>query len=71
MMRGLTAYLIKNYPELSDQWILKELNTWKIAYFPKQTFTARLREMEKAGEEGIKEILQEFPGFLPKMVGGC
>lgn len=71
MMRGLTAYLIKNYPELSDERILKELNTWKIAYFPKHTLTAMLQEMEKTGEEGIKEILQEFPDFLPRMVGGC
>ena len=71
MMRGLAAYLIKNYPEISDEQILEELNTWKIAYFPKQTLTARLQEMEKAGEGGIKEILQEFPDFLPRMVGGC
>lgn len=71
MMRGLAAYLLKSPPELSDEQILKELNTWKIAYFPKQTLTAKLQKMEKAGEEGIKEILNEFPDFLPRMVGGC
>jgi hypothetical protein len=71
MMRGLAAYLIENHPELSDERILEELNTWKIAYFPKKTLMARLGEMEKAGDTGIKEIQKEFPDFLPKMVGGC
>lgn len=71
MMRGLAAYLVENHPELSDRQILDELETWKITYFPKQTLTAKLGEMEKAGDEGIKSILKEFPGFLPKMVGGC
>jgi hypothetical protein len=71
MMRGLTAYLIKNHPDLSDERILEELNTWKKTYFPKQTLTARMVEMEKSGDEGIKDILNEFPEFLPKMVGGC
>ncbi len=71
MMRGLAAYLIKNHPELSDEQILEELNTWKITYFPKQTLSEKLQEMEKAGETGIKELLEEFPDFLPQMVGGC
>lgn len=71
MMRGLTAYLIQNHPEVSDEWILEELTKWKKTYFPKQTLTAELAELEKAGEPGIKEILEEFPDFLPQMVGGC
>ncbi len=71
MMRGLAAYLIKNHPELSDDQILEELNTWRATYFPKQTLTEKLAEMEKAGEPGIKELLEEFPEFLPQMVGGC
>ena len=71
MMRGLAAYLIKNHPELSDEQILNELNTWKITYFPKQTLSIRLKELEESGESGIKEILEEFPDFLPQMVGGC
>lgn len=71
MMRGLAAYLIKNHPELSDEQILKELNTWKITYFPKQTLTAELDRRLKAGDTGIKTILEEFPEFLPQMVGGC
>lgn len=71
MMRGLAAYLIKKHPELSDERILEELNTWRRTYFPKQTLSEKLTELEKSGEPGIKEILQEFPDFLPQMVGGC
>ena len=71
MMRGLAAYLIKNHPEISDEKILEELNLWKRTYFPKQMLSAKLQELEKAGEPGIKEILEEFPEFLPEMVGGC
>ena len=71
MMRGLTAYLIKNHPELSNEQILGELQRWKITYFPKQTLSAKLFQMEQAGEEGIRELLEEFPDFLPQMVGGC
>ncbi len=71
MMRGLAAYLIKNHHEFTNEQILAELEKWKITYFPKQTLSNKLAEMEKSGEAGIKEILQEFPDFLPQMVGGC
>lgn len=71
MMRGLTAYLIENHPEFSDDQILNELRTWKITYFPKETLTAKLAQLEKGGDKDIKEIMKEFPDFLPKMVGGC
>jgi len=71
MMRGLTAYLIKNHPEMSNEEILNELVSWKRTYFPKQTLSSELKKLEETGEEGIKEILQEFPDFLPQMVGGC
>lgn len=72
MMRALTAYLIKQHPkEFTDKEILEELAKWKAVFFPKQTLTAKLQELEKAGEPGIKEILEEFPEFMPSMVGGC
>ncbi|HDL74941.1 MAG TPA: hypothetical protein ENH06_00970 [bacterium] len=71
MMRGLAAYLIKNHPDFSDEEILNELNTWKITFFPKQSLSVKLLELEKAGEPGIKQLLKEFPDFLPEMVGGC
>ena len=71
MMRGLTAYLITNYPEKSNEFILNELGQWKRIFFPKQTLTAHLEELEKAGEPGIQEIIEEFPEFMPEMVGSC
>lgn len=72
MMRGLTAYLIKNHPdEFTDEEILEELEKWKITYFPKQTLSTELAKLEKSGDSDIKTILQEFPDFLPEMVGGC
>jgi hypothetical protein len=71
MMRALTAYLIKAHPEVSDERILEELNVWKRTFFPKQTLMAKLRTMKNEGADGIDEIINEFPDFLPKMVGGC
>jgi hypothetical protein len=71
MMRGLAAYLIKNHPEMSDEEILNELNKWRATFFPRQTLAERLQALEQSGEQGIKELLQEFPEFLPQMVGGC
>jgi hypothetical protein len=71
MMRALTAYLIKAHPEVSDERILEELNVWKRTFFPKQTLMAKLRTMKNEGGDGIDEIINEFPDFLPKMVGGC
>lgn len=71
MMRGLSAYLIKNHPNLSDDEILAELNIWKRTYFPKQTLSAELYRLEEAGDSDIAIILKEFPDFLPQMVGGC
>lgn len=72
MMRGLAAYLIKAHPqEFANEQILAELTKWKRVYFPKQTLSAELDRMIKAGESGIEQILKEFPDFLPQMVGGC
>lgn len=72
MMRGLTAYLIKNHPQEFDNGeILRELQKWKITYFPKQTLSLELERLVGEGEPGIEQILEEFPDFLPEMVGGC
>jgi hypothetical protein len=71
-MRGLAAYLITNYPDdYRDEAIVKELNRWRAVYFPKQTLTQALVEQRNAGEPGIQEIMEEFPEFMPQMVGGC
>jgi hypothetical protein len=71
MMRGLIAYLLRNHPQMSNQQILKELQKWKITYFPRQTLMTELQKLKASGEAGIEEILEEFPDFLPEMVGGC
>ncbi|MFQ6116908.1 MAG: hypothetical protein ACE5LQ_01435, partial [Candidatus Bipolaricaulia bacterium] len=71
-MRGLAAYLIEEHPQhYTDEEILTELNRWRAVFFPKQTLVKALRERQEAGEPGIEEILEEFPEFLPLMVGGC
>ncbi len=66
---GLTMWMVQN--SYTDEEILEEIAKWKTLFFPKQTLSAKLIEMEKAGEPGIKELLEEFPDFLPQMVGGC
>lgn len=72
VMRGLAAYLIKNHSDkFSDSQILAELNQWKKTFFPKQTLAAKFDELKKEGDEDIETLLQEFPDFLPQMVGGC
>lgn len=71
-MRGLAAYLIANHAnEYTDEELVEELNRWRAVYFPKQTLTEALVELRDAGELGIEEIEQEFPEFMPQMVGGC
>lgn len=72
VMRGLAAYLIKNHSDkFSDEEILAEINEWKKVFFPKQTLSAKFDELKEAGDEEIENLLQEFPDFLPQMVGGC
>ena len=66
---GLAMWMIKQ--GYKDEEILTEIAKWKALFFPKQTLTKKLQDLEKKGEEGIKEILEEFPEFLPQMVGGC
>lgn len=33
-MRGLTKYLIKYHPEMSDEEIFEEIGKWKVLFFP-------------------------------------
>jgi hypothetical protein len=33
-MRGLTKYLIKYHPEMSDEEIFEEIAKWKVLFFP-------------------------------------
>src|SRR3989344_3942564 len=45
-MRGFTVYLIKNYPELSDQEIMREVAKWKGLFFPKQMVAKYIKESQ-------------------------
>lgn len=65
---GLTMWMIQN--GYSNQEILSEVSNWKSSFFPKQTLTQRLQQMKKDNPE-VEKILEEFPAFLPQMVGGC
>ena len=61
-----------NFPDdYTDEELVEELNRWRAVYFPKQTLTEALVEQRNAGEPGIQEIMNEFPEFMPQMVGGC
>ena len=66
---GLTMWMLKN--GYKDEEILKEIANWKASFFPKQTLSKKLEELKKSGDPDAKNILKEFPGFLPSMVGGC
>ena len=68
-LSGLTMWLIKN--GYQEKEILAEIENWRRLFFPKQTLSARLNQLQQQGDQEIKEILQEFPDFLPDMVGGC
>jgi len=45
-MRGLTAYLIKYHPEMSNDEILRELARWKGLYFPKQMIKKMTEQLQ-------------------------
>lgn len=45
-MRGVAAYLVKNYPELKDEEIMKEITKWKGLFFPKQMIQKYMQETQ-------------------------
>lgn len=71
MMRGLTAYLIKEHPKMTNDDILGELLKWKIQYFPKQMLSKFLSSASDIYDYDVEAIMNEFPDFLPEMVGDC
>lgn len=66
MMRALIAYLVRDHAEMSNEEILAQANAWKRTFFPKQTIGKSLK-----GSEEFNLVIEEFPGLLPDMVGGC
>ena len=45
-MRGLAAYLVKNYPDLSDQEIMREVAKWKGLFFPKNMIQKYIQQSQ-------------------------
>jgi hypothetical protein len=64
-MRGVVAYLLDNYPEMSDEDILAEANRWKAVFFPRQTVQKAL-SVSANGEVDIKAL-----NTISQQVGGC
>ncbi len=80
---GLSKYLIKNHPEMTDEQILAELTKWKTLYYPKnmvQKGVALLQNDQPLTAEALNDrnLLKKLStgdlgsiGELPEMVGGC
>ncbi len=64
-MRGVVAYLLDNYPEMSDQDILTEANKWKAVFFPRQTVKKALK-ISVNGQVDVNAL-----NSLSSQVGGC
>ena len=64
-MRGVVAYLLDNYPEMSDQDILNEANKWKAVFFPRQTVEKALK-VSTNGQVDVNAL-----NSLSPQVGGC
>ncbi len=47
-MRGLTKYMIKYHPDVSDEEILEEVGKWKVLFFP-GTLEAKAEVMKSQG----------------------
>ncbi len=45
-MRGLTAYLLQNHSEMTNNEILRELARWKGMYFPKQMIKKMTEQLQ-------------------------
>lgn len=81
--RGLSKYMVQNYPELSDDEILMELTRWKSIYYPRNMVEKGVAAVEN-GLELTPQVLNDRDllkkiksndvssiGELPSMVGGC
>jgi hypothetical protein len=76
-MRGLTKYMIKYHPEISDEEILTEIGKWKILFFP-GTLEQKAQIMESQGIDVnyISLTTNQYRGIEQGqtsggMVGGC
>lgn len=83
--RGLAKYLLKNYPDLSNDRILKELTIWKSLFYPKnmvEKATALINNNMPLTVNALNDIdlLKKIQTGdtgsvgteqLPEMIGGC
>ena len=80
---GLSKYLIKNDPSMTDEQILEELTKWKALYYPRNMVEKAAAALQN-GLELTPEVLNDRNllskintgnlkdvGNLPQMVGGC
>ncbi|MBI2598566.1 MAG: hypothetical protein HYW50_05235 [Candidatus Diapherotrites archaeon] len=64
--RGIVKFLVKNYPEYSDEKIIEEQEKWKASFFQKGAIFKYLKEqkaLEKVSEEEIQQV--------EEMIGAC
>ncbi|PIO07770.1 hypothetical protein COU59_02850 [Candidatus Pacearchaeota archaeon CG10_big_fil_rev_8_21_14_0_10_34_12] len=77
-MRGLTKYLVLNYPEMSDEEILEEIGKWKVLFFP-GIMEGKAQVLESNGIDSTNYInlaSNKYRGIEQGavsggMVGGC
>ena len=62
-MRGVALYLLQQYPQMTDNEILSEVNRWKAAFFPGPT--------AQKGKAASAAQPTSPTGSLPAQVGGC
>lgn len=81
--RGLSKYLIQNYPSMTDEDIMWELIKWKSLYYPRNMVEKAAAAIENGMEItpallNDRDLLKKISsgntadiGSLPQMVGGC
>ncbi|MFA4820060.1 MAG: hypothetical protein WC613_03840 [Candidatus Aenigmatarchaeota archaeon] len=81
--RGLSKYLIQNYPSMTDEDIMWELIKWKSLYYPRNMVEKAAAAIENGMEItpavlNDRDLLKKISsgntadiGNLPQMVGGC
>ncbi len=81
--RGLSKYLIQNYPSMTDEDIMWELIKWKSLYYPRNMVEKAAAAIENGMEitpalMNDRDLLKKISsgntadiGSLPQMVGGC
>lgn len=64
--KGIVKYLIKNYPDYSDEKIILEQEKWKASFFQKGVIYKHLKEQKELGKVSEEEINE-----IEEMIGTC